>query len=236
MSLNSYLVSIACSFIFLPSLSWGECLYCDSWRAFDGNPYFFESIATLNESTIALPSCETVAYKTVGARPSKSYGETCTDHFLELKAVPKCTRIKQEMLKPFVLVTACPKTPWGNEELEIDMRYRPEHSRDATLDFFGASWRLIRKSYDPCDSGGGHGQWMCIKFQREEAEEQLVALSKERSKAGHQKWIRDRDKACSEKGNGLSESWSYESEERCKLSKTWERTSYLRQQHHIEKK
>lgn len=227
---NIYLFSIAHVFALLPSLSWGECLYCDSWRAIDGNPYFFESTIKLSRSSVTFPSCKEIKYKQVKSIPSSDYGEVCTDHFFELVAVPKCKGIEKKFLKPFVLVTACPRTPWGNEELRVDMRQQPMHPKNAASDFFGASWRLIRKSYDPCGSGGGHGQYLCAKFQREEAEEHLLALLKGQDKSGFREWAQARDRECSVEGDGLSESWSYASEEQCKLGKTWDRTSELQQQ------
>ncbi len=214
--------------ILCPVFAWAECLYCDEWRAFSGDPYFHNSTAALTESTITLPSCEPVGYRIVRTAPSRQFGDVCTDNFFELDHIPTCKRIPETMLKPFVLVTACLRTNVGNEELQIDLRQQPMHADGSGPGFYGASWRFIRKSYDPCSSGGGHGQWMCSKNALEDAEERLERITKARKIPGHREWILARDRKCSRKDHVFSESWTYRNEEQCKLRLTEARIAALK--------
>lgn len=211
------------------SSTFAECLYCDKWRAFDGNAYFPGSIAEITESRITFPSCSPSEYEIVRKVPSKQFGPICTDHYFRLRSTPTCSRIPVSQLKPIVLVVACPRTPPGNEELRISLLQDSNDHAEYAPHFYGASWRLIRKEYDPCSSGGGHGQWMCARFALERAEQRLEALTSTEYISALQKWKVLRDRECKKKGNGFSESWAYREEETCKLSLTETRIDTIKQ-------
>ena len=205
-----------------------ECLYCDEWRVFSGTPYFPGAIATITESSITLPSCSSSDYDLVRSAPSKQFGPVCTEHYLRLRSMPSCSQIPARKLRPIIKVVACPRTQWGNEELELSLLQDGIDPVNFDPQFYGASWRLIRSMYNPCDSGGGHGQWMCAQFALEHAEAELEALSNTDSASARRQWLLNRDLKCKKKGDGLSESWSYREEDVCKLNFTKERIAELK--------
>lgn len=208
--------------------AFADCQYCEEWRAFSGDPYVPGSVAIATESTIALPTCTAVAYELVESKPSHTL-VGCTDYFLRLQSPPVCDRVPTERLRPFVKIIACPPTPSGNEELEISLLQEPREltTADKIDRYFGGSWRFIRKAYDPCDSGGGHGQWMCSMFRRERAEARLEVLSHSLGLKSQTRWLQDRDRRCSQRDHTFSESWSYQEEEVCKLRLTEQRIRAL---------
>ena len=205
------------------SSAFAECLYCDEWRAFSGEPYFLDSIAVITETSIKLPSCSKSAYDIVRSAPSKMFGAVCTEHYLRLRDTPTCARIQTQLLKPIVMVVACPRTPQGNQELNLSLLQDSTVPDEFQPQFFGAWWRLIRNAYDPGDSGGGHGQWMCTHFKLERAEQELDALSRKESQVARKRWLANRDRKCKQKGDGFSESWAYRAEDNCKLTLTNEK-------------
>lgn len=205
------------------SSAFAECLYCDEWRAFSGEPYFLDSIAVITETSITLPSCSKSAYDVVRSAPSKMFGPVCTEHYLRLRDTPICARIPTQLLKPIAMVVACPRTPQGNEELKLSLLQDSTVPDEFQPQFFGAWWTLIRNGYNPCDSGGGHGQWMCTHFKLERAEQELTALLGTESQVARERWLANRDRKCKQKGDGYSESWAYRDEDHCKLTLTKEK-------------
>jgi hypothetical protein len=147
---------------------------------------------------------------------------------LRLKEAPRCAQISPQKLKPIAKVVACPHQPSGNEELEVSLLEDSTIPPNFVPSFYGASWRLIRKNYDPCDSGGGHGQWMCTLFSLEMAEQKLNAITRSESPITRRHWMSVRDRQCKVKGDGFSEAWAYRDEEDCKLQLTLKRISTIR--------
>lgn len=221
-------IAAAAAFTLANAPAFSDCQYCDEWRTFSGDPYVPGSVTIATHKTIALPTCTAVAYEPVESKPSRDL-VGCTDYFLRLQAPPVCDRIPRERLRPFVKITACPPTPSGNEELRISLFQEPREltQADKIDKYFGGSWRFVRKAYDPCDSGGGHGQWMCSMFRREQAEARLEALSHSIGIKSQSRWLQDRDRRCSQGDHAFSESWSYRDEEVCKLRLTEQRIQAL---------
>ncbi len=210
-----------------------NCWHCGEWRVYAGTPYLANSSLKISPTEIALPSCSAVSYTIARTLRSTSYSfngsadVACPRFVVVLNSIPSCSRVMQDQIRPFAVINACSPTPWGNQELQIDMAQSVEQPPHLPSGFFGASLSAIPLTYDPCSSGGGHGQWMCTKFKLENAEAQLLLIAKRKKSFGLQSWLKKRNKQCKSANHNFSQSWSYKDEDDCKLSLTLKKTEEL---------
>jgi len=218
------------------------CPYCGSWTLFSGNPYHRLGQLEVTETLITLPHCTPVKYQVVRTEvETTSFIEADgkwhhpTRTYVKFSEPNNCGVDRAALNAPFARLRLDPQVPGSRYQLELSLTNEAREP-DGGANKAIAQWWFIPKGYDPCQSTGGHGLWVCAKLEKERIEDQLESSVKRLGSTpnvgkelvdSHKDWLVERRKACRTAGSGSEPAWAMMEVESCELLKTRERLAAL---------